>query len=59
MERDPLEVILERVDYIKAYGITEIDLSGGESSIEPNWFKILEYCQDKFGTNGSGQDACG
>jgi len=48
MERDPLEVILERVDYIKAYGITEIDLSGGESSIEPNWFKILEYCQDKF-----------
>lgn len=48
MERDPLETILERVDYIKAYGITEIDLSGGESSVEPNWFKILEYCQNKF-----------
>lgn len=48
MERDTLETILERVDYIKAYGITQIDLSGGESSVEPNWFKILDYCQNKF-----------
>lgn len=48
LERDALDVILKRVDYIAAYGITEIDLSGGESSVEPNWFKILEYCKDKF-----------
>jgi MoaA/NifB/PqqE/SkfB family radical SAM enzyme len=47
-ERDPLEEIYKRIDYIQAYGINEIDLSGGESSVEPNWFKILEYCQGKF-----------
>lgn len=47
-ERDPLEDIFKRIDYIQAYGIEEIDLSGGESSVEPNWFKILEYCQNKF-----------
>ena len=47
-ERDPLEEIYKRIDYIKSYGIDEIDLSGGESSVEPNWFKILEYCQNKF-----------
>ena len=48
MERDSLETIFKRVDYILNYGIDEIDLSGGESSIEPNWFKILEYCSGKF-----------
>ena len=47
-ERDSLTDIYKRIDYISAYGITEIDLSGGESSVEPNWFKILEYCQGKF-----------
>ena len=47
-ERDDLEKIFERVDIIQKYGIEEIDLSGGESSVEPNWFKILEYCQNKF-----------
>lgn len=43
--RDPLQVIKDRVDYIKGYGITEVDLSGGESSIEPHWFDILDYCK--------------
>jgi len=47
-ERDTLKQITDRVDYLVAYGIEEIDLSGGESSVEPNWFKILEYCQNKF-----------
>jgi MoaA/NifB/PqqE/SkfB family radical SAM enzyme len=47
-ERDSLQTIYDRIDYLKAYGIEQIDLSGGESSIEPNWFKILEYCQNKF-----------
>lgn len=46
-ERDSLETILKRVDYIWDYGIREIDLSGGESSVEPNWFKILDYCKAK------------
>jgi len=47
-ERDDLKVITDRVDYLLSYGIEEIDLSGGESSVEPNWFKILEYCSGKF-----------
>lgn len=47
-ERDTLRTIYDRIDYLKAYGIDQIDLSGGESSIEPNWFKILEYCRDNF-----------
>jgi MoaA/NifB/PqqE/SkfB family radical SAM enzyme len=47
-ERDELDKIYQRVDYLLSYGITQIDLSGGESSVEPNWFKILEYCQNKF-----------
>ena len=47
-ERDDIDTIRRRVDYLVKYGINEIDLSGGESSVEPNWFKILEYCQTKF-----------
>jgi radical SAM protein with 4Fe4S-binding SPASM domain len=44
-DRDSLDLIFSRIDDIKRYGIEEIDLSGGESSVEPNWFKILERCQ--------------
>jgi len=44
-DRDSLDQIFSRIDDIKRYGIDEIDLSGGESSVEPNWFKILERCQ--------------
>lgn len=46
-ERDSLDTVKQRVDYIWDYGIREIDLSGGESSIEPNWFPILDYCREK------------
>jgi len=46
-ERDSLELIKERIDDIYNYGIREIDLSGGESSVEPNWFNILDYCTEK------------
>jgi MoaA/NifB/PqqE/SkfB family radical SAM enzyme len=42
------EKIKERIDYIHAYGITQIDLSGGESSIHKDWFQILDYCNDRF-----------
>lgn len=44
----PFELVKERIDYIHSYGITQIDLSGGESSVSPDWFKILDYCKDKF-----------
>lgn len=46
-ERDNLDIIKQRIDDIENYGIDEIDLSGGESSIEPNWFNILDYCKQK------------
>lgn len=40
-----LETIKERIDYLVACGITEADLSGGESSIHKQWFDILDYCK--------------
>jgi MoaA/NifB/PqqE/SkfB family radical SAM enzyme len=46
--KDSWETVKQRIDYLHSYGITEIDLSGGESSVSPDWFKILDYCKDKF-----------
>ena len=42
-----LDVIKGRIDYLVECGITEVDLSGGESSIHKEWFDILDYCTDK------------
>lgn len=42
-----LDVIKERIDYLAECGITEVDLSGGESSIHKQWFDILDYCASK------------
>lgn len=42
------EKIKQRADILYQYGISEVDLSGGESSIHKNWFDILKYCNDKF-----------
>jgi len=47
-ERTEFEIIKDRVDYLYEYGIEQVDLSGGESSIHSNWFEILDYCKDKF-----------
>lgn len=41
------EVIRDRIDYLVKCGITEVDLSGGESSIHKQWFDILDYCRGK------------
>lgn len=38
------ETIKERIDYLIQCEIKEVDLSGGESSIHQDWFKILDYC---------------
>lgn len=46
-EVTPFEVIKERIDYLVACGMTEVDLSGGESSIHKEWFAILDYCRSK------------
>jgi MoaA/NifB/PqqE/SkfB family radical SAM enzyme len=42
------EIVKDRIDYLHAYGINEVDLSGGESSMSPDWFKILDYCNERF-----------
>ena len=41
------DIIKERIDYLVDCGITEVDLSGGESSIHRDWFNILDYCKSK------------
>lgn len=41
----PLKTIKERIDYLVECGITEVDLSGGESSIHKDWFEILDYAR--------------
>jgi len=41
------DIIKKRIDYLVACGITEVDLSGGESSIHKQWFDILDYCKSK------------
>jgi len=46
--KNPWEIVKKRIDYLYEYGIKEVDLSGGESSVSPDWFKILDYCNDKF-----------
>jgi MoaA/NifB/PqqE/SkfB family radical SAM enzyme len=41
-----LEKIKQRAKKIKDFGMQEIDLSGGESSLHKNWFEILDYCRE-------------
>lgn len=48
-EKDSLENVKKRVDALYRFGIREFDLSGGEPSILPYFFDILDYCS-KFGT---------
>ena len=46
---DSYETIMKRLDYIKEYNlITEIELSGGESSVHPDWFKLLQECSKHY-----------
>jgi MoaA/NifB/PqqE/SkfB family radical SAM enzyme len=42
------DVIKERIDTLYKYGINEVDLSGGESSVHKQWFDILDYCNERF-----------
>jgi MoaA/NifB/PqqE/SkfB family radical SAM enzyme len=46
--KDSWETVKARADYLLAYGIKQVDLSGGESSVSPDWFKILDYCNERF-----------
>src|SRR6056300_820579 len=42
------EDIITRIDKLHEYGITEVYLSGGESSVHKQWFDILKYCNERF-----------
>jgi len=42
------ETIKKRIDILHKYGISEVDLSGGESSVHSQWFDILKYCDTRF-----------
>lgn len=44
-KRTSLETIIKRLDYLVACGIKEVDLSGGESSLLPQWFELLDICK--------------
>ena len=46
-EFTPFEVIKNRIDTLYDLGCRDFDLSGGESSIHKDFFKILEYLQSK------------
>lgn len=39
------DIIKKRIDKLYSLGFRQLDLSGGESTIHQDWFKILEYCQ--------------
>lgn len=43
-----IDQIKQRVDKLVEYGIDQVDLSGGESSVHKHWFDILDYCNDRF-----------
>lgn len=42
----PAEVIKKRAKKLRDFGMNEIDLSGGESSIHKDWLEILDYCKE-------------
>lgn len=39
----PFEIIQKRIDTLYDLGCRDFDLSGGESTVHPDFFKILEY----------------
>lgn len=41
-----LNIIKNEIDLLKSSGITEIELSGGESTIHKDFFKILDYIKE-------------
>lgn len=46
-EKNEVEV-LRQLDFVKDYGILDIEFTGGEPTIDPRWFEYLEYSQNKF-----------
>lgn len=41
------EEIKNKIDDLTLFGVDEFDMSGGEPTIHPNWFDILDYCSLK------------
>jgi MoaA/NifB/PqqE/SkfB family radical SAM enzyme len=46
--RDSFDKFKTQIDIAERYGMTAVEFSGGESSVEPNWFRYLEYSKGKF-----------
>lgn len=46
--RNSFDSFKQQIDIAESYGMSVVEFSGGESSVEPNWFKFLEYTQGKF-----------
>jgi MoaA/NifB/PqqE/SkfB family radical SAM enzyme len=44
--RDDLEVIKSRITRAAEYGMNSIEFCGGESTVEPNWFKFLDHARE-------------
>ena len=44
----PFLDICKILDKLKASGIKEVEFSGGEPTIHPNWFELLEYANNIF-----------
>ena len=47
-EHAKLGSVMEQMDFLAEYGIEDIELTGGEPTIHPHWFDILEYSSYKF-----------
>lgn len=43
-----LDEIYAHMDFLKKYGIEEIEFTGGEPTLHPDWFKIVEYAAKNF-----------
>ncbi|MDD0854371.1 radical SAM protein [Halobacteriovorax sp. GB3] len=42
----PVDIIKKRAKKLRDFGISEVDLSGGESAVHRDWFQILDYCNE-------------
>lgn len=43
----PLERLLKEVDQMEYYGVTDVTLSGGEPTLHPDIFSLIEYLHNK------------
>ena len=42
------ENVVEQLNFVKDYGVLDIEFTGGEPTIDPKWFDYLDYSKGKF-----------